>query len=108
MRYTTVFFTRTANYGTTHMKDCPILSFVLPLLFEVSDDDYMKETNVFNHLWFIITNDGLKSIRKFSDYTVKSVMNEQLKSQSTSFQALPTYYCEDVFSLLQECKVAEK
>ncbi|CAF3807689.1 unnamed protein product [Rotaria sp. Silwood1] len=101
-------FTRTANYGATYMKDCPILSFVLQLLFEGIDDECLKETNVFDDLWFAVTNDGLKSITKYSAYIVKSVMNEQLKRQSILFQVLREYYREDVFLSLKESNITDK
>ncbi|CAF2868041.1 unnamed protein product [Rotaria sp. Silwood2] len=99
---------RTVEYGSMYMKDCPILSIVLQLLFESIDDDCLKETNVFDDLWFTITNDGLKSITKYSDYIVKSVMNEQLKSQSILFQALREYYRENVFSSLKQSNIVDR
>ena len=90
------------------MKNCPILSIVLQLLFESIDSDCLKNTNIFDDLWSTITNDGLKSITNYSDYIVKKVMNEQLKSQSILFQALREYYRKNVFSLLKQCSIADK
>lgn len=101
-------FTRAVDYGTTYMKDCPILSIVLQLLFEGLDDDSIKKTKVFDDLWFTITNDGLQSITKYSDYIIKSVMNEQLKSQSTLFLALREYYRENVFATLKQSNISDK
>ena len=71
--------TRTAEYGNMYMKDCSTLSIVLQLLFESIDDNCLRKTNVFDDLWFTITNDGLKSITNFSDYITKKIMKEQLK-----------------------------
>ncbi|CAF4005508.1 unnamed protein product [Rotaria sp. Silwood1] len=100
--------TRTAEYGNTYMKNCPILSITLQLLFEGIDDECLKKTNVFNDLWFTITNGGLKSITQYSDYIIKNVMNEQLKSQSILFQALREYYRQNVFSSLKQSNIVEK
>jgi hypothetical protein len=100
---------RTAEYGNKYMKDCPLLSIVLQLLFETINDAYLQETNnVFDDLWMKITNDGLKSITKYSDYISKKVMNEQLKSQSVLFQALSEYYRPNVFLSLKQSNIANK
>ncbi|CAF3325797.1 unnamed protein product [Rotaria sp. Silwood2] len=101
--------TRTAEYGNTYMKNYPILSIILQLLFEFIDDKYLKETNIFDDLWFTITIDGLKSITKYSDYIIEDVMNEQLnKSQSTLFQALREYYRQAVFLKLQQSYILDE
>jgi hypothetical protein len=96
---------RTAEYGNMYMKDCPILSIVVQLLFESIHDNFLKETNVFDDMWFTITNDGLKSIKKYSDYIIPKVMNEQLKSQSILCQALREYYRQNVFLSLKESNI---
>ncbi|CAF2770329.1 unnamed protein product [Rotaria sp. Silwood2] len=101
--------TCTAEYGNTYMKNCPILSIILQLLFEFIDDKYLKETNIFDDLWFTITINGLKSITKYSDYIIEDVMNEQLnKSQSTLFQALREYYRQAVFLKLQQSYILDE
>ncbi|CAF4066931.1 unnamed protein product, partial [Rotaria sp. Silwood1] len=101
--------TRTAEYGNTYMKNYSILSIILQLLFESIDDECLKETNIFNDLWFTITNDGLTSITKYSDYIIEDVMNEQLnKSQSTLFQALREYYRQAIFSLLKQNNIVDE
>ncbi|CAF1280711.1 unnamed protein product, partial [Rotaria sordida] len=89
---------RTAEYGNKYMKDCPILSIVLQLLFEGIDDTCMDETNAFNNLWCAITNNGLKSIENFSDNKKRSVL----------FQALREYYCPKLFELLNKSKISDK
>jgi hypothetical protein len=100
---------RTAEYGNKYMKDCSLLSIVLQLVFENIDDAYLQETNnVFDDLWMTITNDGLKSITKYSDYISKKVMNEQLKSQSVLFQAVSEYYRSNVFLSLKQINIANK
>ncbi|CAF5051550.1 unnamed protein product, partial [Rotaria sp. Silwood1] len=65
---------RTAEYGNKYVKDCPILSIVLQLLFEGIDDKCFDEINLFNDLWCTITNNGLKSIENFSDNKKRSVL----------------------------------
>ncbi|CAF4774619.1 unnamed protein product, partial [Rotaria sp. Silwood2] len=70
---------RTAEYGNKYLKDCPILSIVLQLLFEGIDDKFFDETNVFNDLWCTITNNGLKSIENFSDDKKRSVLLQALR-----------------------------
>jgi hypothetical protein len=55
-----------------------------------------------------ITNDGLKSIRKYSDYIIKKVMNEQLNKESALFQALCEYYRSNVFLSLKQSNIANK
>ncbi|CAF1066009.1 unnamed protein product [Rotaria sordida] len=71
------------------------------------DDECLQETNVFDSLWFTITNDGLKSITKYSEYIIKNVMKEQLKSQSILFRALSEYHRENVFLSLKESKIVD-
>ena len=101
--------TRAAEFGNKYMKNCPILSIVLQLLFEDVDDKRLKETNIFDDLWLTITNDGLKSITKYSDYIIIDVMNEQLdKSQSILFKALREYYHPIVVSLLTQHNITIK
>ncbi|CAF1143075.1 unnamed protein product [Rotaria sp. Silwood1] len=89
---------RTAEYGNKYLKDCPILSIVLQLLFEGIDDKGMDETNVFNDLWCTITNNGLKSIENFSDNKKRSVL----------FQGLREYYRSKLFELLGKIKIPDK
>ncbi|CAF4906660.1 unnamed protein product, partial [Rotaria sp. Silwood1] len=89
---------RAAEYGNKYLKDCPILSIVLQLLFEGIDDTCMDETNVFNDLWCTITDNGLKSIGNFSDNKKRSVL----------FQALREYYRPKLFELLEKSQVKDK
>ncbi|CAF4883015.1 unnamed protein product [Rotaria sp. Silwood1] len=96
---------RTSKYGNKYMKDCPVLSIVLQILFEGIDDECLKETNVFDDLWFTLTNDGLSSITKYSEYISKNCMSQQLKSQSILFRALSEHYRENVFLSLKESKI---
>jgi len=94
--------TRTAEYGNKYMKDCPILSIVLQLLFTKIDDNCLQKTNIFDELWFMITNEGIKSIEKYSDYIIENIMNEQRNNkQSILFQALREYYRSELFFLLK-------
>ncbi|CAF4345833.1 unnamed protein product, partial [Rotaria sp. Silwood2] len=81
---------RTAEYGNKYLKDCPILSIILQLLFEGIDDKFFDETNAFNDLWCAITNNGLKSIENFSDNKKRTVL----------LQALREYYRPKLFELL--------
>ncbi|CAF4519333.1 unnamed protein product, partial [Rotaria socialis] len=98
--------TRTAEYGNKYMNNCSILSIVLQLLFEAIDDTCLHETNVFNELWSTITNNGLKSVKKYADYIIEDVMDEQVnKKPSALFQALREYYREQLFSLLQQSNI---
>ncbi|CAF1386562.1 unnamed protein product [Adineta steineri] len=100
---------RTAEYGNTYMKDCPKLSIILQLLFEAIDDKCLGETNIFNDLWLTITNDGLTSITKYSDYIIQDIMSEQLnKSQSILFLALREYYRQPLFSLLKKLGISNR
>ncbi|CAF1276351.1 unnamed protein product [Rotaria sp. Silwood1] len=89
---------RTAEYGTKYLKDCPVLSIVLQLLFEGIDDTCMDETNVFNDLWCVITNNGLKSIENFSDIKIRSVL----------LKALREFYRPRLFELLEKSQVKNK
>ncbi|CAF5052185.1 unnamed protein product [Rotaria sp. Silwood1] len=89
---------RTAEYGTKYLKDCPILSIVLQLLFEDIDDTCMDEINVFNDLWCVITNNGLKCIENFSDNKRRSVL----------LKALREYYRPRLFELLEKSQVKDK
>ncbi|CAF3868046.1 unnamed protein product, partial [Rotaria sp. Silwood1] len=89
---------RTAEYGNKYLKDCPILSIVLQLLFQGIDDKCFDETNVFNDLWCTITNNGLKSIQNFSDD----------KKRSALFQALREYYRPKLFALFEKSQVKDK
>ncbi|CAF3956896.1 unnamed protein product [Rotaria sordida] len=89
---------RTAEYGNKYMKDCPILSIVLQLLFEGIDNKFFDETNVFNDLWCAITDNGLKSIENFSDNKKRSVL----------LQALREYYRPKLFELLEKSKIPDE
>ncbi|CAF3522232.1 unnamed protein product, partial [Rotaria sp. Silwood1] len=89
---------RTAEYGHKYLKDCPILSIVLQLLFEGIDDKFFDETNAFNDLWCTITNNGLKSIENFSDN----------KKQSVLLQALREYYRPKLFELLEISEIQDE
>ncbi|CAF4047190.1 unnamed protein product, partial [Rotaria sordida] len=89
---------RTAEYGNKYLKDCPILSIVLQLLFEGIDDKCFNETNVFNDLCCTITNNGLKSIENLSDNKKRSVL----------FQGLREYYRPKLFELLGKIKIPDK
>ncbi|CAF2098780.1 unnamed protein product [Rotaria magnacalcarata] len=97
---------RAAEYGNKYMKNCPILSIVLQLVFEGIDDQCLTELNVFNDLWLTITNDGLKSIEKYSDYVAKDLLDTIIeKKQLVLFQALREYYRPQLFQLLKESKI---
>ncbi|CAF5116579.1 unnamed protein product [Rotaria magnacalcarata] len=97
---------RAAEYGNKYMKNCPILSIVLQLVFEGIDDQCLTELNVFNDLWLTITNDGLKSIQKYSDYVAKDLLDTIIeKKQLVLFQALREYYRPQLFQLLKESKI---
>ncbi|CAF1119014.1 unnamed protein product [Rotaria sordida] len=99
---------RTAEHGNRYMKDCPILSIVLQLLFEDIDDKCLKETCVFDDLWFAIKNDGLKSITRFSNYIIPEIMNEQInKKQSGLFQALREFYRQNLSQLFQQSGIRD-
>lgn len=100
--------TRTAEYGNKYMKDSPILSIVLQIVFESIDDECLKNKNTFNDLWFTITNNGLKSITEFSSYITKRLLNEQLQHQSILYRALREYYRKDVFLSLARCNIVNK
>ncbi|CAF4574531.1 unnamed protein product, partial [Rotaria sp. Silwood2] len=89
---------RTAEYGNKYLKDCPILSIILQLLFEGIDDKFFDDTNAFNDLWCAITNNGLKSIENFSDNKKRSVL----------LQALREYYRPKLFELLEKSKITDK
>ncbi|CAF0832441.1 unnamed protein product [Adineta steineri] len=100
--------TRTAENGNKYLKNCPILSIALQLLFENIDDECLKNTGTFDDLWLTIINEGLKSIIKYSTYIKEEVMNEQLdKNQSVLFRALREYHRPQVFSLLKEHNIPE-
>ncbi|CAF4091008.1 unnamed protein product, partial [Rotaria sordida] len=62
------------------------------------DDKFFDETNVFNDLWCTITNNGLKSIEKFSDD----------KKWPVLLQALCEYYRPKLFELLKKNKITDK
>ncbi|CAF4534602.1 unnamed protein product, partial [Rotaria sp. Silwood2] len=89
---------RTAEYGNKYLKDCPILSIILQLLFEGIDDKFLDETNAFNDLWCAVTNNGLKSIENFSDNKKRSVL----------LQALREYYRPKLFELLEKSEITDK
>ena len=97
---------RSAEYGKTYMKSFPVLSIVLQfVLFEEVTDDKSKENDIFEELWFSVTNDGLQSIDWYSDYIVRRTLHEQRKIPSTLFQSLREYYRDDVFESLKSSNV---
>lgn len=100
---------RAAQYGNQVMKNCPILSIALQLLFDGIDDQCFTESNVFNDLWHTIINDGLNSIRKYSDYITKASLDKIIKKeQLVLFQALREFYRPELFKLLKETSIKDK
>ena len=101
--------TRTAEYGNKYMKRYPKLSIVLQLLFEKIDDNYLQNTNVFDNLWFTITNEGIKSINKYLNYTSEKIMIEQINNkQSILFQTLRESYQSQLFLCLKLTNIENK
>ncbi|CAF1475658.1 unnamed protein product [Adineta steineri] len=101
--------TRTARYGDKFIGQYEILSIVLQLFFEGIDDDYLNGTNIFNELWLTVTQNGLKSITKYSHYIVEDVMNKLInKDPPVLFQAIREQCCFDLFPLLKECAITDK
>ncbi|CAF1242881.1 unnamed protein product [Rotaria sp. Silwood1] len=99
---------RTAEYGNKYLKDCPILSIVLQLLFEGIDVKCPNERNVFNDLWCAITNDGLKCIEDFSNYMNENVMLELKNTkESVLIQALREYYRPKLFELFKRIQILD-
>jgi hypothetical protein len=100
---------RSAEYGNKYMQNCPILSVVLQILFDGIDDSCLVESNVFNDLWATITNDGLKSIKKYYEYIAEDVMKELInKKQVVLFHALREYYRPVLFKLFEETKIMDR
>lgn len=98
--------TRTAEYGNKYMKKSPILSITLQFLFETIDDTCLQETNVFNDLWNTITNDGLKSITKYSDYMNEDIISEQINNnESALFQAVHKYYHDQMIPSMEQSNI---
>ncbi|CAM4982020.1 unnamed protein product [Rotaria socialis] len=102
-------WTKTILFDDQYLKEQPTSHFQYLRGTENSDDQFLKETSICDGLWYAITNDGLKSITKYSDYIVPLIMHEQLnKSQSVLFQALREYYRTQLFSLLKENKIPDR
>lgn len=101
-------FTRMADYGLKYMKNCPLLSVILQLIFDGIDDECLKEGKAFDQLWFTIANEGIKSITKFSEYIAQGMINKQLKKQSTLFQAVREYYRENVLVILIQSNIRDR
>ncbi|CAF1178037.1 unnamed protein product [Adineta steineri] len=100
---------RTAEYGNKYMNDYPLLSIILQFLFESIDDDCLEgKDNVFDDLWTTITNDGLQLITKYSEYIVKKVLNEQLKTDSVLFKVVREYYRPNCFLSLTQSSIPNK
>ncbi|UJR17840.1 hypothetical protein I4U23_004739 [Adineta vaga] len=102
--------TRTAEHGNRYMKDCPVLSIVLQLLFELIDDEcLLQNTTIFDDLWSTVTNEGLKSIGKYSNYMKEEVLNEEVdKHRSTLYRALCEYYRPRLVAVLKEHHIDEE
>ena len=101
---------RTAEYGNKYMKNCPLLSITLQLLFDGIDDECLNEKNIFDDLWMSVTMKGLSSTIKYSKYIGKIVMNKLVdKKQPILFQVLREYYRQDLFDLLKnQCKISNR
>ena len=93
---------RTAQYGNKYMKDYPILSIILQLLLNQFDDD------VFDDLWCSVTNDGIESIKNYSDYISQTTIDHLLDTQSILFQTLRKYYRESVVRIFTENKIKNR
>ncbi|CAF4269025.1 unnamed protein product [Rotaria magnacalcarata] len=102
-------WTKTKLFADQYLKEQPTSDSPYLRETENSDDRFLKETNICDSLWYAITNDGLKSITKYSDYIIPFVMHEQLnKSPSVLFEALREYYRTQLFSLLKENKIPHR
>ncbi|CAF2893515.1 unnamed protein product [Rotaria sp. Silwood2] len=100
---------RTAEYGNKYMKTCPTLSIVVQILFDGLSDQHFNESNEFNELWLTITNNGLKSIEKYSEYIAPLVLNKLLnKEHVVLFLALREFYRPELFELLQETNIRDR
>ncbi|CAF0912539.1 unnamed protein product [Didymodactylos carnosus] len=101
---------RTAEHGNKYMKQCPLLSIVIQLLFDSIDDDCLKQNpSIFDDLWITITNNGLKSIQKYSSYISEEVKNQQItKTNKALFMGLCEYFRQPLFNLLKGSKVIDR
>ncbi|CAF4728385.1 unnamed protein product, partial [Rotaria magnacalcarata] len=100
---------KTKLFADQYLKEQPTSDSQYLRETENSDDRFLKETNICDSLWYAITNEGLKSITKYSDYIIPFVMHEQLnKSQSVLFEALREYYRTQLFSLLKENRIPHR
>lgn len=99
---------RAAIYGNTYLKSFPVLSIILQLLLKEISDDGLKETDTFENVWSSVTNNGLRSIARYSDYIVRTRLQEQLTIPSPLFQALREYYRERVFAMLEDSKIKDR
>lgn len=103
---------RTAEYGDKYMKDCPLLSITVQLLFESLNDDEMP--TIFDNIWYSLTNDGLQSVTMYSDYILPEIMEKQLeKAQNQTpngplFMALREFYRDQLFQLLNYSKIVNR
>ncbi|CAF2833059.1 unnamed protein product [Rotaria sp. Silwood2] len=103
------WWTKTKLFDDQYLKEQPMFDSQYLRDTENSDDQFLEEISICDGLWYAITNDGLKSIIKYSDYIVSYVMDEQLnKSQSVLFQALREYYRLQLLSLLKENGISDK
>ena len=99
---------RTAEYGNKFMKDCPVLSIVLQLLFKSIDDQTLNESNIFDDLWSTIRNEGLKSITKYSEHISKELLDTLInREQLVLFQGLCEYFRPKLFQLLKESEIKD-
>ncbi|CAF4098310.1 unnamed protein product [Rotaria magnacalcarata] len=100
---------KTKLFADQYLKEQPTSDSQYLRETENSNDRFLKETNICDSLWYAITNEGLKSITKYSDYIIPFVMHEQLnKSQSVLFEALREYYRTQLFSLLKENRIPHR
>ncbi|CAF4356816.1 unnamed protein product [Rotaria sp. Silwood2] len=101
--------TRTAEYGQKYMRECPVYSIVLQLVFIFNDDINMDETK-FDQVWNTFAMEGCKTtLKKWKKYIVSAVMKVRVDSlNSPLFLALREYFREPALSLLEQSNISNR
>jgi hypothetical protein len=83
---------RTAEYGSTYIKDNRLLSLTIQFLFQY-DNEKMSKDNLFDKIWNTLISEGRHGIQHYKDDLATKLLKEQLENnESPLYLALKDYY----------------
>ena len=100
---------RAAEYGSKFIKNCPVFSAVLQLVFEF-DDDTIADGKMFDQVWNSFAMYGCDTaLKESAQYIAPTVMEKYINApNSPLFLALREYFREPLVSLFSKSKIVNR